>query len=174
MGLTKDYKDTTSSIGDWLHNLFGLIFLPPVEVENSFVEDFMADKPEDRRIDELCDYLVENYIDNSSIFPRKLWADNSSSLLRTTNSCESFHSKFSAYCPSPHPNIAIFLETLQKMQTDTYIKINSIMKNEKRYIRRDIINKQKFLESKIMQYRRKEISRYNFIKCVAYKFSNIV
>lgn len=47
---------------------------------------------------------------------------NSSSVLRTINSCESFHSKFSAYCQSPHPNVAKFLEILQKCRPTHVLK----------------------------------------------------
>jgi hypothetical protein len=59
------------------------------------------------------------------------------------------------------------------MQTDTYVKLNSIKRNEKKYIRREILLKQKFILSKIIQLDRHEISRYNFVKCISYKFSSI-
>jgi hypothetical protein len=36
------------------------------------------------------------------------------------------------------------------MQTDTYVKLNSIKRNEKKYIRREILLKQKFIRSKII------------------------
>jgi hypothetical protein len=56
------------------------------------------------------------------------------------------------------------------MQTDIYVKLNStilsIKRNEKKYIRREILLKQQFIRSKIIQLDRHEISRYNFVKCI--------
>jgi hypothetical protein len=173
LGLASEYKNEHSPIGTWLKHLFGLTFLPPAEVGDCFAEDFMCEKPENSKIDQFADYLVDNYIDSESKFPPEIWAENSCSILRTTNTCESFHSKFKRENSSPYPNIHSFLKVLLEMQTDTYVKLNSIKRNEKKYIRREILLKQKFIRSKIIQLDRHEISRYNFVKCISYKFSSI-
>ena len=60
------------------------------------------------------------------------------------------------------------------MQKDTYIKLNSIKRNDKRYARRKVLLRQQFIQQKIAQLDREQISRYNFVKCVSYKFGKIV
>jgi hypothetical protein len=52
----------------------------------------------DPSVDQFANYIVENYIAENSVFPPKIWAAKTESLLRTTNTCESFHTKFSKYC----------------------------------------------------------------------------
>nr|CAD7585538.1 unnamed protein product [Timema genevievae] len=59
-------------------------------------------------------------------FPPRIWAADSSDLWRITNACESFHSRFNSSCASPHPNIFVFVQNLKLVQTDTYIRINSV------------------------------------------------
>lgn len=132
----------------------------------------MPEKPDDGRVNQFADYLVENYIDEESTFPPIVWAEKTASLLRTTNACESFHSKFNSYCPSPHPNLFIFLNCLKSMQTDTYVKINSVNSASVKKIRKEIIEKQKFITDKIEQLGKNYISRLNYIKCVSHKFSS--
>nr|CAI5841229.1 unnamed protein product [Callosobruchus analis] len=174
LGLASEYKNQQSPLGNWLNHLFGLTFLPPAEVGECFTQDFMSDKPQDSKVDQFTDYLVDTYVDSDSKFPPEIWAENSCSIFRTTNTCESFHSKFKRENLSPYPNIHSFVKVLTEMQTDTYIKLNSIKRHEKKYIRRETLLKQQFIQSKIMQLNRHGISRYNFVKCVSYKFSSVV
>ena len=49
LGLSQDYKDSDSGIGKWFKQSFGLHFLHPTEVEDCFVEDYMAGAPQDER-----------------------------------------------------------------------------------------------------------------------------
>lgn len=172
LGLSKEYRDKHSDTGKWLRQIFGLIFLNPQEVGDAFVFDFEYNRPHDTRVREFADYLVENYIQEDAVFPPEVWAENSASLSRTTNCCESFHSKLKNYCSSPHPNLHVFLNLLNDMQKDTYIKLNSIRINQKRNIRQEVLQKQKFIQEKINQYNDGNISRKHFIQCVSYKFSS--
>nr|CAI5850414.1 unnamed protein product [Callosobruchus analis] len=96
----------------YLHYFFGLTFLDPHEVGDAFVE-LMEELPQDRRISEFCDYVAETYIEENAEFPPKIWASASPNEWRTTNGCEAFHSRFNASCPSPHPNIHVFIKCLQ-------------------------------------------------------------
>jgi hypothetical protein len=78
-------------IGKWLSKFFGLPFLSHVEVENSFVEDTMFDAPNDDKCSKFADYVLENYIMDTSCFPPCMWAsvpDRNCS--RTNNGPESF------------------------------------------------------------------------------------
>nr|CAI5865708.1 unnamed protein product [Callosobruchus analis] len=64
LGLASEYKNQQSPIGNWLNHLFGLTFLPPAEVGEYFAQDFMSDKPQDSKVDQFNDYLVDTYIDS--------------------------------------------------------------------------------------------------------------
>lgn len=175
LGLSSEYKNVDSEIGRWLKHFFGLTFLSPEEVGDSFIEDFMSDKPTgDERVDRFVDYLVDNYIEEDSKFPPKIWAECTGSIFRTTNACESFHSKFSRACSSPHPNINVFIETLKNIQIDSYIQMNSVTNNENRFVKKDVIRKQEFIDNKISQYQKQNIRRYDFVRCVSYKFGETV
>lgn len=50
VGKNSEYKNNSSVVGKLLRHVYGLPFLPPVEVGDCFVEEFMADKPEDDKI----------------------------------------------------------------------------------------------------------------------------
>ncbi|KAF0752290.1 Uncharacterized protein FWK35_00038194 [Aphis craccivora] len=114
------------------------------------------------------DYLVENYIANDSIFPPEIWAEKSNSIHRTTNSCESFHSKFNSQFYSPHPNIFNFLNILLSIQSDTRIIIRS--SNTTKPHRKEIREKIKFLENEISKYDTGVSSRFQYIKIMANKY----
>ncbi|KAL4131288.1 hypothetical protein QTP88_008624 [Uroleucon formosanum] len=60
--LSKEYKDASSEIGNWLKWVFGLPLLNPEEVSDCFTTDLMSVSPDDERIIKFCDYLVEYYI----------------------------------------------------------------------------------------------------------------
>ncbi|CAG2205087.1 unnamed protein product [Mytilus edulis] len=47
LGLSKEYKECTTEVGKWLRKFFGLSFLPDSDVEDSFVEDMMAEAPKE-------------------------------------------------------------------------------------------------------------------------------
>lgn len=72
IGLTNEYKKKIGECGIWLQNIFGLSFLNPEEVSHCLIEDFMAYSANDPKILTFCDYLTENYIDESSRFTPKI------------------------------------------------------------------------------------------------------
>lgn len=139
------------------------MFLPSEEVGNTFVE-LIGEQPNDDRLVEFSDYLVDYYIDDDSSFPPHTWAAPECQPWRTTNGCEAFHSKFSSACPSPHPNINVFVKCISDFQIDTYIKINSV---------KGSITKKAdtFISNKIKQYVDGEIDMLSFVKCVSYKYN---
>uniref|UniRef100_A0A2S2NHY4 MULE transposase domain-containing protein n=1 Tax=Schizaphis graminum TaxID=13262 RepID=A0A2S2NHY4_SCHGA len=94
LGIITEYKNKCN-IGMWLRHSFGLLFLNPSEVMSYFMEDFMPQQcPFNNHVLAYSQYLLNNYILNTSTFPPKLWAEATSALTRTTNVCESFHSDF--------------------------------------------------------------------------------
>jgi hypothetical protein len=74
-----------SEVGQFLKKLFGLSLLPPAEVSDCFAFDFISNLPYDKRVEEFCDYLLDNYIDADSTFPPPVWSECSASSFGTTN-----------------------------------------------------------------------------------------
>jgi len=103
LGFSKDYCNQTE-IGLFLKNIFGLPLLNEEDVENCIIEDFISIMPKHEKLDEFIDYLMENYIDSGAKFPISMWAEMSSSSERTTNACESFHSKYNSLFYTHHPD----------------------------------------------------------------------
>lgn len=169
IGLAAEYSKD-NDVGQYLRYIFGLPFLNPTDVGECFAIDFGEILPaEHQAVQQFADYLVDNYISEEADFPPEMWAENSSSLQRTTNACESFHSKFNSLFYNPHPNIFQFLEVLKNIQIDTYIKIRSSSQPKKVY-RRALQERQQFVNRKIEQLRQNEISRLEFVKYMSYKF----
>jgi hypothetical protein len=125
LGLISEYRNN-SEIGKWIKSSFGLSYLSPDEVGDCFVLDLMSCKPENELLDKYADYLLETYIEENSTFPPGIWAEKSAAITRTTNACESFHSKFNESFYATHPSLYIFMEKLREFQIDTYVKIQSL------------------------------------------------
>lgn len=129
--LTKTYQEDTEE-GKFLRHLFGLPLLDSKIVSDYFVDEILATATNDKRFIELLDHLTETYISEEATFPPEVWAEMSSKPTRTTNACESFHSKFNSLFYSSHPNIFIFLENLKTCQTETKLTLNSVKRQPKK------------------------------------------
>lgn len=149
---------------------FGLQYLNAEEVGDCFVFDLGAIQPNDEKLTLFLDYLIENYIDNEARFPPNVWAEHSSSLQRTTNACESFHSRFNSYFYHTHPHIFQFINTLIDLQSDTYIRIRSANSNLKKIYSAKTIKNKEFLEKQIIKFKNREISRFTFVKSIGHYF----
>lgn len=169
MGLSKEYMDKESETGKYLRYCFGLPFLEPGEIGECFAIDFAEIQPQDERVTKFADFLVENYIAEDALFPPCIWAENSSSLSRTTNACESFHAHFSKHFYTSHPNIFIFVSALKDFQKHVYIKIRSISNVRKQYSLATR-NTQKFLEKKLYDLKNNVIGNLEFVKSICYRF----
>ena len=109
IGLSSEYKDKSGEIGKWLSKFFGLPFLLP-EVADAFVEDIMADTPDNEKCMEFADYVLNNYIEETARVPPQLWACVPSMFRkRTNNGPESLHAHFNA-------PLYIFVDVLLKQQ----------------------------------------------------------
>ena len=53
----------------FLKKIFGLSLLPPAEVGDCFALEFLSNLPNDKRVEQFCDYLLENCIDADPTFP---------------------------------------------------------------------------------------------------------
>ena len=109
-----------------MKKIFGLSLLPPAEVCDCFTLEFLSNLPKDKRVEQFCDHLLENYIDADSTFPLPVWSECNETSLRTINECELFHAHFSALFYSVHHNIFVLVSALQKIQNETYTKMRSV------------------------------------------------
>lgn len=88
------------------------------------------------------------------------------SLDRTTNACESFHSRFNSSFYKPHPDLFTFIERLKEFQTDTYVQIQGLHIENK--IRNSYLKNKSHVESLIAEYEQGAISRLRFIQRSGY------
>ena len=92
--------------------IFGLSLLPPAEVCDCFALDFIPNLPKDKRVEQFCVYLLENYIDVDSTFSLPVWSECTASSLRTINACGLFNSHFNALFYSAHHNTFVLVPAL--------------------------------------------------------------
>jgi hypothetical protein len=126
LGLRKQYGKKDSEVSQFLKKIYGLSLLPPAEVCNCFTLKCLSNLPNDKRVEQFCDYLLENYTDADSTFPLPVWFEYTASSLRTINACELFHAHFSAVFYSAHHKIFVLVSVLQKILNETYIKMRSV------------------------------------------------
>ena len=69
MGLSKQYGNRDSEVSQFLKKIFGLSLLPPAEFCDCFAFEILSNLPNDKREEEFCNFLLENYIDADSTFP---------------------------------------------------------------------------------------------------------
>jgi hypothetical protein len=62
---------------------------------------------------------------------------------------------------------------MKAMQTDVYIKINSVNLNERKTVRKEISQTKIFIEKMINDYKLGRISRKHFVICVSHKLGGI-
>jgi hypothetical protein len=67
----------------------------------TLVDDFMSDKPNDPRVDQFANYLVENYIAENSVFPPKIWAAKTANVNKMIQACLQYDSLAFLYCFTP-------------------------------------------------------------------------
>jgi len=167
-GNQQQYGKKDSEVSQFLKKIFRLSLLPQAEVCDCFALEFLSNLPNDKRVEEFCGYLLENYIDADSTFPPPLLSECTASSLRTINACVLFHARFNAPLYSAHHKIFVLVSTLQKTQYETYIKMRS---GTTRKFKKSATFKQGgLISSKFGQDRVNLISRIEFVSSVSYKF----
>jgi hypothetical protein len=69
LGLSKQCRKKNSEVSQFLKKIFGLSLSPPAEVCDWFALEFLSNLRNDKRVEQFCVYLLENYIDADSSFP---------------------------------------------------------------------------------------------------------
>ena len=147
LGLAVEYNEGKSDVGKFLNYIFGLPYLLEEEIEDCFVFDFMSIKPDDDKVQEFCDYMIDNYVPEDAKFPPTVWAGlNEEFCVETTNACESFHAHFKQEFYHAHPTIYNFVNALINFQITTYVTMRSCsrprQKSKKTNEKYEAINKQ--------------------------------
>ena len=127
-----------------------------------------------RHSDEKCtafaDYVLDTYVFNVSRYPPSFWeAAPTPNCKRINNDSESFHSHYNEQFYSHHPNIYIFIDVIKKIQATTYVKMRSL--DMPAAVRKQEKEKMDFVIEKYQLYVRGDITRSQYIRCVAYKYS---
>ena len=140
-----------------------------VQVCDCFTLEFLSNLPNDKQVEQLCDYLLENCIAADSTFPLPVWSECTASSLRTMNACELFHAHFNALFSSAHHNIFFLYLHCKNTEWDiSYIKMRSVTTGI--FNKSVTIKEEDLISSKIGQYRVNLISRIEFVSSVSYKF----
>lgn len=169
LGLCSEYKNKDSVIGRYLRTYFGIQFLTPADAEAYFNTEMYYLMPGDKRVLEFRKYLSRNYFNRNALFPPTLWCSNKDFLFRTTNNCESFHSRFNKHFYHSHPNIFNFTNVLLNFQTETYVMIRSA-NNSTKTVRKNVREKVDFINCNMRKYEEQLISRYSLVTTLSYKF----
>jgi hypothetical protein len=69
LGLSKQYGKKDSELRQFLKKIFGLTVLPLAEVCDCFALELLSSLSNYKRLEQFCDYLLQNYIDADSTFP---------------------------------------------------------------------------------------------------------
>jgi len=69
LGLSNQYGKKDSEVSQFLKKIFRLSLLPPAEVCDSLALEILSNLPNDKRVVQFYDYLLENYIDADTTFP---------------------------------------------------------------------------------------------------------
>ncbi|KAL8571163.1 hypothetical protein ACOMHN_010624 [Nucella lapillus] len=170
LGLSNDYKDNESEISGWLKRFFGLSFLQPEAVGESFAFELLDDCPGDPRCQTFADYILNNYVSEEAAFQPEIWAEPDVNSIRTTNACESFHRHFGDQFYHTHPNVFEFMQKLKEVQTYSYVKMNTITAGGALApVRRERREKLQQLATIKTRFTDSEISRKEFLKQMACK-----
>jgi hypothetical protein len=131
------------------------------------VSEFLSNFPNDKRVVQFSDYLLENYIDVDFTFPPAVWSECTAPSWGTINACELLHANSNALFYSEHHKIVVLVSALQEIQNETSkweVSLHEDLKNQLH------TKKENLISSKIEQYMVNLISRIEFVSSVSYKF----
>ena len=157
-----------TEVSQFLKKIFGLSPLPQAEVCDCFALQFLFNLSNDKRVEQFCSYLLENYIDADSTFLPPVWAEFTASSLKTTNARQLFHAHFNALFYSAHHKISVLVSALHKVQNDNCIKMKSV--TTRRFKKSATFKQEDLISSKSGQYKVNLISRIESVSSVLYKF----
>ena len=174
LGLQSVYHKSVSEMGEtvisergkWLRYVFGLTFLDLDDVRDA-INELISIQPQDAKLETFTEYILTNYVEDDAKFPPHLWAAHTSSLERTTNVCESFHSRFNNSFYHHHPDLFLFVHTLIEHQTDTYITIQTL--DKPKLVRNTYAASKAHIDKLISEYDNDKLDLIQFMKRAGYR-----
>ena len=147
--LSRQYGKKDSELSQFLKTIFGLSVLPPAEVCDCLASEFLSSLSNDKRVEQFCSYLLENYI----LFRHKHVG---------------YSMPTSMHCFTARNIKCLFLYLhCKKTQNKTYIKMRSV--TTRRFRKSATFKQEDLISSKSGQYRVNLISRIEFVSSVLYK-----
>ena len=70
LGLGKQYGKKDPEVSQFLKKIFGLSLLPPAEICDCFVLEFLSNLPNDKRVEQFCGYLQKILLVQTPLFLR--------------------------------------------------------------------------------------------------------
>jgi hypothetical protein len=107
--------------------------------------------------------IIDDYIGDNAVFLPDIWASDSHSMTRTTNTCELFHSRFSSNFYCTHSNLYQSTDILLNFQSENYVKIISVIEYFKK-LRPHVKKRQHYLEKNCDNLKKMKF-RSDFVKC---------
>lgn len=83
------------------------------------MDDIMPIHPQDNRVIEFTDYVIETYTKNDNECPPQIYAEFWGSTIHTINNCKVFHRKWNSLINYSHPNICNFISIKKNIQSET-------------------------------------------------------
>jgi len=120
--LSKQCGKKDSEVSQFLKKIFELLLWPPTEVSDCFALECLSNLPNDKRMEQFCSYLLENYIDAHSTFGPNVLHHHWGQQTHVSNCMPTSTHYFTA-------RIIIFLFLYlhcKKIQNETYIKMRSV------------------------------------------------
>jgi hypothetical protein len=88
LGLSKEYGRKEFEVNQFFKKNIRAVALPQAELCDCFALEILSKFAKNKRVEQLCEYLLENCIDADCNFPLSLWSECTASLLRTIKACE--------------------------------------------------------------------------------------
>ena len=164
LGLSQEYKDVKSKVGQWLRGVFGLALLPHELVPKAFNAyiNLKHMKNPCAKVKKFIDYLKHNYISPKSQFPPKMWAGIKGKA--TNNGAEAFHRCFGdlfGYLRSK-PGIWHFLRNMRRFNVWKTVNMSRGSINAYKYVQPDF-------DSIIQEYQSRKIRVASLMKKLSVK-----
>jgi hypothetical protein len=83
-------------LSSFLKKNFGTVAFTTGGNQRLFALDFIFNLSNNKRVEQFCDYRLENYIDAECTLPPPVCSECTASALRAINTCELFHVHFNA------------------------------------------------------------------------------
>ena len=90
-----------------MNTFFGLAFLNPEDVGDSFAVDLIPDMPSDNKVQDFADYVLSTYVDDNAMYPPSVWAEIPSNSRGTNNGPEAFNSHYNEPNSTPHIHLRL-------------------------------------------------------------------